>query len=73
MPDRAYIEERLKEILQIMDLSECPNPVNRCRCGPVCLVCGWHKHYAVHGPVSNEPKRVFDHYYRPDVPARSGS
>ena len=33
-----------------VDLSECPRKRNRCECGR-CVVCGFQKHMAVHGPV----------------------
>lgn len=36
-----------------VDLSECPYPVGRCKCG-ICVFCGFSKHMAIHAPVLGE-------------------
>jgi hypothetical protein len=49
-----------------VDLSECPDVPGRCQCGPRCIVCGFNKHFAVHGPVFREKPGTpaYDHQYR---------
>jgi hypothetical protein len=38
-----------------LNAEECPDYPNRCRCKPVCVVCGNKKHTAVHGGVLGDP------------------
>lgn len=37
-----------------LDLSECPFPYGRCRCGR-CVRCGAAKHTSMHGPMLDQP------------------
>ena len=37
-----------------VDLDECTS-LRGCTCKPVCLICGFGKHSAVHGPVAGKP------------------
>jgi len=55
-----------------VDVDACPRAGHRrgagipCRCG-LCLVCGFPKHSAVHGPAWGEPpgSRPWGHEFRP--------
>lgn len=51
-----------------VDLNECPNAVNHCKCG-MC-VCGYSKHMAVHGPLYGQPpgSRPYHHEFVPREP-----
>lgn len=40
-----------------IDFDECPSRSRRgyCTCEPVCSVCGYRKHTAIHGPHLDQP------------------
>jgi len=55
-----------------IDYSECPGRLfgsRICRCRPVCRVCGWRKHMAIHGPVNNggPGSKPYGHEFKPVV------
>lgn len=53
-----------------VDLNTCPTrtPRGRCKC-PLCEVCGFPMHMAVHGPALGAPagSAPYDHRYIPPV------
>jgi hypothetical protein len=48
-----------------IDFTECPNYPKPCRCKPPCVVCGFNKHMAIHGPLMDQPpgSEPYDHVY----------
>ena len=52
-----------------IDLLTCPDWPKACKCGIRCIICGFNKHFAVHGPCygglpGSEP---YDHQYQPPI------
>lgn len=54
-----------------VDINSCPNRYSRwgvvyCGCLP-CKVCGFTKHWAIHGPLAGEPpgSKPWGHEYEP--------
>ena len=63
-----------------VDFDSCPNQRTNgrgttwCACKPVCAVCGFRKHTAVHGPrygQSAPESPPYDHEYQPLFAART--
>lgn len=52
------------------DWNECKTRLMKaspCRCLPVCAICGYGKHDALHGPFLDQPpgSEPYDHEYKP--------
>lgn len=52
-----------------IDLLKCSDWPRACKCESRCIICGFNKHFAVHGPrygglPGSEP---YDHQYQPPI------
>lgn len=64
--------ETKRRVVGAVDLDACRDRNPRgdtCRCSPPCAVCGFRKHFAIHGPLAGEApgSRPFGHEYVPST------
>ena len=48
------------------DSSKCPS-LKGCRCKPVCKICGYRRHQAIHCGTINNPAKPYGHAFVPKL------